>query len=38
MELRHNLFCVDAFAGRVGKGNPAGVACSINRRIPGGCR
>jgi len=25
MSLRYNLFCVDAFANRIGQGNPAGV-------------
>jgi len=25
MSLRHGLFCVDAFAGRIGTGNLAGV-------------
>jgi PhzF family phenazine biosynthesis protein len=25
MSLRHGLFCVDAFANRIGAGNPAGV-------------
>jgi hypothetical protein len=25
MSLRYNLFCVDAFADRIGQGNPAGV-------------
>jgi predicted PhzF superfamily epimerase YddE/YHI9 len=38
MSLRHGLFCVDAFADRIGTGNPAGVCLLREPADPPGCR